>query len=223
MTNRAKYPHPPKYPRTPYWPNSPSEPHQALTMHDPSLLINRPVVITEKVDGSNTLIHRGQVYSKSTSAQGPAPWQGLVKKHHAWKLANLPWLIYGENIQAVHSIEYAPVSEENSFMAFALASPNGVFAPYPKFERICQELDIPTVPVLYRGTFQSYEQLDEWIQEQHKRPSKLGGELEGMVIRAKAGFHRKFFELYICKSVRPNHVQTEQHWSQGWKQCQLLS
>ena len=213
----------PKYPRTPYWPGSPSDPHPHLTINVPELLTKKPIVITEKIDGSNTLLHRGQVYSRSTTAQGPAPWQGLVKKHHAWKLSDSPWLIYGENIQAVHSIEYDPISEELTFMAFAIASANGIFIPFTKMQQVCQELSIPTVPLLYEGAFDSIDDLDQWVQKGHQQPSRLGGLMEGLVIRTSAGFHRSHLHRHSCKSVRANHVQTDLHWSHGWKHCRLAS
>jgi len=44
----------------------------------------------------------------------------MVKKHHAWKITDPDVHLYGEDIYGVHSIEYAPVRETETFHAFAL-------------------------------------------------------------------------------------------------------
>lgn len=50
-----------KYPRTPYWPDSPTIGRGDTVHPDPERFVGRPVVVTEKLDGSNVLIHRGKV------------------------------------------------------------------------------------------------------------------------------------------------------------------
>ena len=212
-----------KYPRTPYWPNSPSQPHPHQTIQDTSLIVGQPIIITEKIDGTNTLLHRGKVYSRSSPPETPAPWQSLLRKHHAWKLRNSSWLLYGENIQAIHSIQYDPVPEQNTFMAFALVDPNGMFTPFTVLQQLCRKLEIPTVPVLFRGTFKSHQELDHWLQINHPARSRLGRTMEGMVIRTAEGFHQRQFQLHVCKSVRPDHAGNQDHWTTGWQQCPLLT
>ena len=106
---------PPKYPRTPYWPGSPSVPAGENTVSDPKLFLDLDLVITEKLDGQNTLLHRGAVYGRSVSEPSRQKWTAMVKKRHAWKLAQSPAHLYGEDIYGVHSIEYAPVPEERTF------------------------------------------------------------------------------------------------------------
>ena len=109
-----------KYPRTSYWPWSPQIPADGLQVADPSVFVGLEVVVTEKLDGSNTLLHRGEVYGRSVSTPSSAPWRAMVKKHHAWKLADSDDLLYGEDIFGVHSIEYGPVAEDRTLYAFAL-------------------------------------------------------------------------------------------------------
>ena len=75
-----------KCPRTPYWPYSPGDPRDGDELAVPALFTRRPIVVTEKLDGGNTLLHRGQVYARSVSAPSTGKWMAMVKNHHAWKV-----------------------------------------------------------------------------------------------------------------------------------------
>ena len=82
----------PRYPPTPHWPASPTVATGDRLAPDPQRFIGIPIVITEKLDGSNVLLHQGEVYARSTSG-GPAqanPWLEMVRKHHTWKTAQPP-------------------------------------------------------------------------------------------------------------------------------------
>ena len=70
-----------KYPRTPYWPYSPAQSRDADVHADPERFVARAVVVAEKLDGSNTLLHRGEVYARSVSAPATAKWLAMVRKH----------------------------------------------------------------------------------------------------------------------------------------------
>ena len=123
---------PPKYPRTSYWPSSPSIVAGDRTTPCPEEFLGVELVITEKLDGSNILLHQGQVYARSTSG-GPAtaaPWLAMVRKHHAWKLAQPGCkhiLLYGEDLYGVHAIEYGPMREDHTFRVFASMRYPGTF------------------------------------------------------------------------------------------------
>ena len=49
----------------------------------------------------------------------------------------------------------------------------------------------------------------------------LGGEREGVVLRLACGFPALEFPNNACKSVRPGHVQTEEHWTRNWRPCRI--
>ena len=117
-----------KYPRMPYWPYSPAQPREGDSVADAKRFVGVAVVVTEKLDGSNTLLYQGDVYARSVSAPAAAKWLGMVRKHHAWKVTEPDVFLYGEEIYGVHSIEYDPVPEDETFYAFALR--------YPKFIRL---------------------------------------------------------------------------------------
>ena len=140
-----------KYPSTPYWPYSPAIGRDERVHPAPAAFVGSPVVATEKLDGANTLIHDGKVYTRSVAAPSDAKWMAMVKKHHAWKVREPGVYLYGENIYAVHSIEYGPVAEQETFCAFALRDERGAFASFGDLEAYAASKDIPTVPVLHRG------------------------------------------------------------------------
>ena len=211
---------PVKYPRTPYWPWSPQIPTDGLHFADPSVLVGPEVVVTEKLDGSNTLLHRGEVYGRSVSSPSSAPWRAMVKKHHAWKLAGSDDLLYGEDIFGVHSIEYAPVREDRTLYAFALRRGDR-FASFDEVRRFAERLDIAVAPVIWRGRFSSVDSIRKLVSEAHTQASLLGGDREGVVIRPAAEFPADTFDSLVCKSVRLDHVQTDEHWTRRWRPCAL--
>ena len=210
-----------KYPRTPYWPDSPTKARDGDTLTDPERFVGRHVVVTEKLDGSNTLLHRGEVYARSVSAPAAAKWLGMVRKHHAWKVAEPDVFLYGEEIYGVHSIAYDPVSEDETFHAFALRYGDGSFGSFREMADYARSRAMPVVPVLFEGTFGSVQQVRDFVSEAHAQPSALGGEREGVVLRLAAGFPAEDFEHSVCKSVRVGHVQSDEHWSTRWRPCRL--
>ena len=55
-------------------------------------------------------------------------------------------------------------------------------------------------------------------------PSNFGKEKEGCVIRkANAFTDEQGFEKNVCKYVRANHVQTDEHWTKNWKKAELCA
>lgn len=212
---------PMKYPRTPYWPSSPAVAPDGRITRDPAAFIGQEIVMTEKLDGGNTLLYRGNAYGRSVSMPATAPWFGLVKKHHAWKTTGLDCYLYGEDIYGVHSIAYAPVSEDRTFYAFALRR-GEIFESHDALVELAGKLNMPVVPVLWRGRVSSVEQINRMIADAHAAPSGLGGEREGVVLRLAEAFHASAFEQSVVKSVRAGHVQTDEHWSRNWQPCRLI-
>ena len=41
-------------------------------------------------------------------------------------------------------------------------------------------------------------------------------------MRITDSFALDYFPHYVCKYVRANHVQTNEHWTKNWKQAKLL-
>ena len=208
-----------KYPSTPHLPWSPGIGRAEDVHSNPQRFVDEYVVVTEKLDGGNTLLHAGNVYDRSASAPSAAKWMAMAKKHHAWKVTEPDVYLYGEDIYGVHSIAYDPVVEHGTFYAFALRDGAGSFAAFDKVEAYAKEREIPVVPVLFRGRFRSVSEISSFIKYAHGEPSTLGGEREGVVMRVARGFPAAEFQDNVCKSVRAGHVQTDEHWTRNWKPC----
>ena len=178
--------------------------------------------MTEKLDGSNVLIHRGKVYGRSVAEEAANKWMAMVKKHHAWKVTEPDVYLYGEDIYGVHSIEYGALRENETFHAFALRDSIGDFRSMAALQEFATQRSIPVVPVIYQGAFASIAEMRAFIHGEHAKRSVLGGEREGVVLRIAEGFSSSEFARNVCKSVRQDHVQTDRHWTQNWRPCALL-
>ncbi len=211
----------PKYPGTPYWPWSPALGRDDDVHPNPERFVGDAVVVTEKLDGGNTLLHAGRVYGRSVSAPSEGKWMAMVKKHHAWKVTEPEVYLYGENIYGVHSIAYEPVAEERTFHVFALRNGDGQFASFAEVEEYAVRRKIPVVPILFRGCFRSVADIRSFMDRAHREPSALGGEREGVVLRLARGFPAAELRDNVCKSVRVGHVQTDEHWTRNWRPCRI--
>ena len=113
------------------------------------------------------------------------------------------------------------MSEDRTFYAFALRRGDS-FESFDTLQELAGKLNIPVVPVLWRGRLSSIEQADRLIAQAHAKPSCLGGEREGIVMRLAGEFSASEFAVSVVKSVRSGHVQTDEHWSRNWRPCPLL-
>ena len=215
-------PPPDKYPRTPYSPWSAANPHNRPAA-DMTRFIGREIVITEKLDGSNTLLRQGQACPRSTDSASASPWLAMARKHHAWKTIPMPNLqLYGEDIYGVHAIEYDSVPENATFRLFA-ARENDAWLSWDAVAALARKLDILTVPVLHRGTPETLRELRREAEALMRQPSAIGPEKEGIVIRIAGSFPASEFDRSVCKMVRPGHVPPAAgHWSSRWRPCRCF-
>jgi len=213
---------PPKYPSTPHWPWS-EKVHRDDSYHiNPEFFVGKEIVITEKLDGGNTCPWNGQVYARSTTAPAVAGWFAMVKKHHAWKTSQVRKLFfYGEDLYGVHSIEYDPIKEDNTYHLFAVRHTSGKFLSWDALVALAASYKLPVAPVSFRGTFDSVDDVTDWFKENRPVPSSLGPEREGFVMRVVESFPADQFSTNVCKYVRANHVQTDEHWTRNWKPCRI--
>lgn len=189
-----------KYPRTPHLPYS-----LGATSDDKKLSqaewdkiakkLEGSLVLSEKMDGENTTIAREFIHARS-----------LDSKHHPSRdwLKNL-WggirysipkdiRIHGENLYAQHSIYYDELP--SFFMVFGISRGDN-------FLSVAETKDIS-------------DSLGLWCAEFSERIPTAGynstREMEGYVVRNKGSFLIKDFQKNVFKFVRPNHVQTDEHW-----------
>jgi hypothetical protein len=218
----------PKYPRTPHWPTSPGMTNDDRRHSFPEIFFLHDVVITEKLDGSNVALHGGNVYSRGTGAPSNCPWHGMVKKHHAHKTltTNENVVLYGEDLFGVHSIKYDAIREDETFRLFGVFHMSkdrsfGWFDDFKATEQAAIDLDMLTVPTLFKGKFNNTSEISDWFEREIVKPSVLGGEREGFVIRLSGVIPIDMFSTRVCKYVRADHVQTDEHWTKNWKPCRL--
>lgn len=200
-----------KYPRTRHLPSSRSstEDDKVATLEEVARgLVGREVVITEKMDGENTTIYSGgHSHARSVDSKFH-PSRSIVKELAARISHELPpgYRLCGENIFAVHSIEYQDL--ESYFQAFGLWS-GETLCSWDDLVEWASLLDVRTVPVIYRGP---------WIGEAHAREqwekyaTHLDRPSEGFVVRRTKPIARDDFMHGVFKFVRKNHVQTDEHW-----------
>jgi ATP-dependent RNA circularization protein (DNA/RNA ligase family) len=222
-----------KYPRTYHLPFSPG-----TTSDDKKLSADwfenyagKEVVITEKMDGENTSMNSQDVYARSHGAPTRHPWSlNLWDQNNGlyWRIRPLlseTEMIYGENMYGVHSIEY----DKLPAYWFMFAANNGErWYSWNEVEEMAKILDVPTVPILWRGIAESEKQITELIMKFVGEPSVYGSIREGIVMRTAESFQfmedgQEAFPFHVCKWVRPHHVQTDVHWTRNWKRAKLLT
>jgi len=105
------------YPRTPHLPFSPgrTSDDKSLTKGDAtSFFVGKKIVVTEKMDGGNACVRNGVVYARSHSHPAThSSFSSLKSIAATWSYLYEPlgsplrdcW-IFGENLEAVHSIAY---------------------------------------------------------------------------------------------------------------------
>ena len=115
----------------------------------------------------------------------------------------------------------------DSYVSHILAANNGyMWYSWDDVELMGRILNLPTVPVLGTGYVTSVEDLKNVIEEYMKEPSAYGDEKEGVVIRTADEFPvlvdgKSVFHQHVCKYVRANHIQTDEHWTRHWKKAML--
>lgn len=214
-----------KYPRTYHLPWSPG-----TTNDDRKLSGNwfdfykgKQIVFTEKLDGSNTSMSAFGVCERSTGQETRSPWS-----RNLWEPTGLFWQIchsiaynetlYGENLYGEHSIHYDNLPAY--WHMFAVRDDKEWYGWY-SVKTFAKLLGVYHVPELYTCIAESEEQIKNIIDNLMKEPSTYGKEKEGIVMRITDSFPIDDFSKYVCKWVRPNHVQTDEHWTRNWKKAEL--
>jgi hypothetical protein len=163
------------------------------------------VVITEKMDGENSTLYHDFYHAKSIDSKHH-PSRDWLKRFHAEIGYNIPvgYRICGENMFAQHSISYDNL--ESFFYGFSMWSndPN-VCLNWDYTIDMFELIGITPVPLLYRGIYDEAVLLD-LVKGLDKTKQ------EGLVMRVAGSFPMEAFSKKVCKWVRADHVQTDQHW-----------
>ena len=199
-----------KYPRSFHLPWSPGGTRDDKRMASTEALCGVPIVITEKLDGSNMAMTRSAIYARSHSGPPTHPSFAWAKALHARVCGQIDdgLTIFGEYCYAVHSIAYDALP--SYFFLFGVRDDAaGQWWDWDGVETQAAILSLPVTPVLFRGVVAELERLTRRLAAE---PSIYGGEREGMVVRVERKFADEEFGRVLGKYVRAGHVQTDEHW-----------
>lgn len=202
-----------KYNRTFHLPWSKGVSNDDKIIESISSFINTPIVISEKLDGSNTSLENKGCFSRSHS--GPPTHESFdeFKVLHATVKHKIPEQIqlFGEWLYALHSIEYNELPAY--FMLFNVRDIlTDEWLSWEDVEMWAEEVEVPTVPVLFKGTVSSEKEFKELTESFMIQPSLCGGIREGVVVRVASNFSDNYFASNVAKCVRKDHVTTSTHW-----------
>ena len=197
------------------------------TSLDEMRLLSKDLVYTEKLDGENTCIKRDGIYARTHSVVNRNEWA-----HHLWgKWATIKnelhgLEIFGENMYAIHSIEYQRLPDY--FFVFAIRDGDlwyewdevNYFARYFNFS-VVPEFPVELI-VDSLNALNSQEHIQETVQLFMTMPN-FGNKIEGVVVRNRESFTTDEFDHNVLKYVRKDHVQTDEHWTKHWKKATLVN
>ena len=181
------------------------------------------IIITEKLDGENTGITNISCYARS-KIPTLNPWSVNIRRDifpFVKDLISDDEIVFGENLYAIHSIKYNHLS--SYFHIFAVYNTKlEVWYSWSDVEMFAKILDLPTVPVLFKGIINSEKDLMDKINYWMSQPSAYGVEKEGVVMRLTGEIKPEDWNNSIVKYVRANHVQTNKRWEDDWERAELV-
>ena len=260
-----------KYPRTPHFSFSPGKSADDIEVvgkadgYDP-YFTHGDVIFTEKLDGGNCCLKDGQVFARTHGKVATHASFSQVKQLYLTCIlpvmdqelgedASRDYELFGENMEAVHSINYSPevtgAGERHAlpscFYLFAVFSRSTQrWLDFDVVSDIACALNIPTVPVLWRGPFKNFpglnatesaapsvDLLEASLQSQIKSwmdgGSKIGPQkprtpavMEGVVMRIVGEINPDMFGMFVCKYVRKGHIQTDETFKWSWKHANIV-
>lgn len=205
----------PKYNRTFHLPWSKGATNDDKIAPSVDSLLNQPLIITEKMDGSNTSLEASGCFARTHAAPPNHPSFDALKALHASIKYIIPenLQIFGEWCFALHSIPYDALP--GYFMTFGIRHLGGQkpwWYDWAQVEQWSAKIGLPTVPVVWKGFVASEETLKNLTEKLSKQPSVCGQVREGLVVRIEGCFNDSDFSKSVMKWVRKNHVQTSDHW-----------
>ena len=189
-----------RYPRTFHLPDSPGACDGDDVQHDLSWL-DGELVVSEKLDGGSLTFTRDTMYARPVDS-GTQPWDRPAKALWAMTAYRIPddWRVCGESMWARRSIAYSDLP--GVFIVFGIWDETDTLLGWDDTVDWARRLELPVVPVLYRGGSLS-EARAAWASQREAESS------EGFVVRSAGRIPAAELPLKVLKWVRPNHVSTE--------------
>ena len=215
-----------KYPRTYHLPYSPGATKDDKKLQDDwfKYYIGQEIIITAKLDGENIHMNQKDCYARSDGAPTRSPWSRNIwdpQEGLYWRIKQYIGnneTIFGENLYGEHSIHYNKLTDY--FHLFA-ANDGVNWYSWDDVKMLADIMNIPHVPELWRGMIYKEEELQKLVEKYVHESEWYGDIREGVVIRIADSFPIDDFKHYVCKYVRHNHVQTDEHWTKNWKRAEL--
>ena len=211
-----------KYPRT-YHLSFSAEVHsddKVISMFHQREIFDASFVITVKLDGGNCCIKPNSgVYARSHSQPTDHPSFDYIKNIHYYSklhLLNPDYHYFGENMYAIHSIEYDEL-EDFLYIFNIFDTKSKEWLSWSEVVAESARCGFLVVPLL---------ECDRDIEKcmlKSLSSKWLGGDAEGFVIRKSDRIAEDEFSSSVAKFVRANHIQTDEHWSRNWKIATLLT
>lgn len=202
-----------KYPRTYHLTLSKGCTNDDKMLENNDRFIGNEVVITSKLDGSNFCMTSEECFARSHSGPPTHKSFNWAKAFHNQVKYLIPnnIAIYAECLFAKHSIHYTSLPHYLCIFNI-LDMESNTWLSWDQVEQYSLELEIPTVPVLFRGKIENQNKLQELYSVLMNQKEFDADEREGIVIRVSESFHNDDFTVSMGKAVRANHVQTSEHW-----------
>ena len=219
-----------KYGRTFHYPFSPGTTSDDRIYFDYWMDVKalEKVVHTEKLDGENTCLNQYGVFARSHVEPTRHPWANYLKER--WEslkndLGNIE--IFGENLYAIHSIEYHELEEH--FHVFAIRYLDK-WLDWEEVKFYAAMLGFSTVPEIELVQISTTNRMDFQtnilkIVEQKSAfnsvdvQTQLSCQMEGIVSRNAGAFGIEKMQNNVFKYVRKDHVKTDEHWMGNWKRA----
>lgn len=185
---------------------------------------------TEKLDGENNCLNQYGVFARSHVAPTTSHWTIQLRERWVLLKNDLGDIeLFGENIYAIHSIEYKRIEEY--YFIFAVRQMDK-WLSWEEVKFYAAIFDFPTVPELAIESTTDLTkealqlEIENWAQEESVFGSlnPLTGEdctREGVVSRNVSEYPVAEFMHNVFKYVRKGHVKTDAHWTRNWKRAKL--
>jgi hypothetical protein len=219
-----------KYGRTYHYPFSPGTSSDDRINHDywQDVKNTDTIVHTEKIDGENNCLSRYGVFARSHAAPTTSSWTQQIRAQ--WELIKNDLgdiEIFGENVYAVHSIEYRKL--DHHYYVFGIRQ-GDTWLGWDEVKFYAALFDFPTVPELKvvrpidETTFRREVMTlvsENSIFDSYDIALNAPCTREGVVSRNAKAYAVDEFAHHVFKYVRKGHVKTDEHWTRHWRRARL--
>lgn len=167
------------------------------------------VLVTHKLNGSNVafVFSEDEMFCRSRSGfrtrEDNIFWRCLTHEMEKFCTDNPNHVLYGEVIGNVKGYRYDVPQGQVSFRCFDIMQPNRQYTCVDRWQQLCKDYNIPTVPIIGRMPFDMKHFL-----ELCQVPCPLGNPIsEGIVVKSLVERRDYMFGRAILKFVNPAYSE----------------